>query len=175
MDESHRAPDGNHFGGVVPDAEVKDSPGIGQDVSEVARRLDDGLAALVAEPDLARGHVHLGQVALQSDELDLGAVADPDPGPVRHDQFRPSLVSGIEGPLGGERRIPDHRHPVPGFRNVAEQIALDVIDPAHHHRGPAAPGDSGWAGARAVPAKSRHAARIINFFVVCKVVIVRSP
>ncbi len=134
MDKRHRPLDRNHFGGIVPHTEVKDGSGIGQNISEVARGLDGDLVALVAEPGFTRGHVHLGQVARKSDDLDLGTVPKPDPGPVRNDQFRPSLGSGIKGVLRAERRIFHRRDPVPSLRNIPKQIAFDLIDTAHHPR-----------------------------------------
>ena len=88
MDETHFPPHRDHFDGVVAHVEVEDRAGIGQDVPEGTRGLDDRVGAFVVEPGHARSHVHFGQVCVKGDELDLCAVPDPDPGPVGDDQLR---------------------------------------------------------------------------------------
>ena len=93
MDETHFPPYRDRFDGVVAHVEVKDRAGIGQDVPEGTRGLDDRVGAFVLEPGNARRHVHFGQVRVKGDELYLCAVPNPDPASVGNDQLRHSPAS----------------------------------------------------------------------------------
>ena len=78
MDETYFTLYPDHFNGVLAHVKIENRAGIGQDVPEGTRNFDNGVGAFVVDPGHTRSHIHLGQVGIEGDELDLGAVPDPE-------------------------------------------------------------------------------------------------
>jgi hypothetical protein len=133
MDERDPSLHRDHFDGVFAYIKVEDRSGVSEYVPEGTCGLDDCAGAFIVETGQARGHVHFSEIFVESDTLNLGALPNPDPAPVRRNQFGHAPASRKERIFVTEWRVPDQGNPVPLLRNIPEQFTLDMIDAAHYH------------------------------------------
>jgi len=146
QDQIDLAFQGDDFERPITDVEIKHAIGRCYHITERRGCADDTLGVPVVEPCHAGGNVGFGEVRAQSDELDLGAAANPDPGIVGHNEFRFTRGVGIEGILQAEGGIPDRCHPVLLLGYVPEQLTLDVGNAAHQGSFSGFPGGGGSPG-----------------------------
>ena len=128
MDEIDVTVDGNDFQRGVADIEVEYRLAGRDDIAERGRYLDDDILALVVQPCKPRGHIQGCGLGVEIDELDLGVLAHPQPGPIRQHELRFCVVARIEGILETERRILDRDNPVVLFFDIAQELALYMGD-----------------------------------------------
>jgi hypothetical protein len=85
MDETDLAFDGDHLDRILPNVEIKDGARIGEHIAERTGGLNDCFVAFIVKTCHPGSHVSLRYLDIEGDELNLGAVAVPDPGPVGND------------------------------------------------------------------------------------------